>query len=643
MKLLQVILIFLLGLPLLSGQQPHNCPYHSYAVYDYENPLFERWLSAYDVKGYDLSLSVSNENTQIDGTAVIFVEALRRVDTLVFELQDALTVSSILLGSDLLDFEHTGDVVYIALGRSFQKGELIRVDISYGGDAGQDRGFFAGISTNKDYTYDFSVTYTLSEPMNASDWFPVKQVLEDKIDSLTFRITCDKDLMAGSNGILLGVTEQKRTHTFIWKTEYPMAYYLLSFAVADYRDFSFYTSLPEGGDSVLVQNFIYDSDEVFSRWEEGIRMTGPLINTFSGLLTAYPFAKEKYGHCMAPLGGGMEHQTMTTLQGFNFFLVAHELAHQWFGDHITCGNWQDIWINEGFASYLEYIAAQELLGQAPADEWMNTAMSIALRETTGSVYVPEEEVEDTYRLFDLGLSYKKGAILLHMIRFILDDDALFFQVFQSYLEQYGNGLALGADFQAILESESHMDFSCFFEQWYYGEGFPRFMIYWDQKGDTLTIRSEQTTSASEVTPLFQLPFEVEILKAEGGRERIRLEQSINREEYSIPVKGRVEDVIFDPDNHLLCTSGVIQNLLVEKAYRYGPNPVTGELFIQFPNTGPFDELRITNLAGQDVLIMKDMDNPATIDLSSFSDGPYLLEFSNSRGTYQERIVKVSEN
>jgi hypothetical protein len=411
--------------------------------------------------------------------------------------------------------------------------------------------------------------------------------------------------------------------------------------VAEYRDFSFKTALPGGGDSLLVQNFIYDSDEVFSYWEEEIRMTGPLISTFSELLCEYPFAKEKYGHCMAPMGGGMEHQTMTTLQSFNFFLVAHELAHQWFGDHITCGNWQDIWINEGFASYLEYIAAQELLGQASADEWMENAMAIALGKTSGSVYVPEDQVEDSYRLFDNGLSYKKGAILLHMIRFILDDDALFFRVLQSYLEQYGSGNALGADFLAVLEAESAMDFSAFFQQWYYGEGFPRFGIYWNQKGDSLKIRSEQTTSASEVTPFFQLPFELEILMADGRTERIRLMQNKNIEEYTVPVVGRITDLIFDPDKHLLKTASVIQELPVNKAYRLGPNPVSAELFIQFPNAGPFDELRITNMAGQDVLVLKDIENPISLDLSKLTDGSYLLEISNSRGIFQEQIVKVS--
>ena len=641
MKLLQVILFLFLGLPLLSGQYTPNCSQHMHAPNGYENPLYDNWLSAYDVKSYELSLSVSNENTLIDGRAEILVEALRSLDTLVFELQDALTVSRVEFRGDPLGFEHKEGAIYMVLGRSFQEGELIRVGIDYGGDAGQDRGFFAGVSSKNDYKYNFDVTYTLSEPMNASDWFPVKQVLEDKIDSLIFHISCEKPLMAGSNGVLAEVKEEKQTRTFTWITRYPMAYYLVSFAVAEYRDFSFKTALPGGGDSLLVQNFIYDSDEVFSYWEEEIRMTGPLISTFSELLCEYPFAKEKYGHCMAPMGGGMEHQTMTTLQSFNFFLVAHELAHQWFGDHITCGNWQDIWINEGFASYLEYIAAQELLGQASADEWMENAMAIALGKTSGSVYVPEDQVEDSYRLFDNGLSYKKGAILLHMIRFILDDDALFFRVLQSYLEQYGSGNALGADFLAVLEAESAMDFSAFFQQWYYGEGFPRFGIYWNQKGDSLKIRSEQTTSASEVTPFFQLPFELEILMADGRTERIRLMQNKNIEEYTVPVVGRITDLIFDPDKHLLKTASVIQELPVNKAYRLGPNPVSAELFIQFPNAGPFDELRITNMAGQDVLVLKDIENPISLDLSKLTDGSYLLEISNSRGIFQEQIVKVS--
>ena len=130
----------------------------------------------------------------------------------------------------------------------------------------------------------------------------------------------------------------------------------------------------------------------------------------------------------------MEHQTMTGMGNFDFYLVAHELGHSWFGDYVTCATWQDIWINEGFASYMEYVTAQQLLSQEAADNWMANAMSIAMGKTQGSVYVPEEEVEDPYRLFDYGLSYKKGAILLHMNKWEPYHQEDFYNSFQLRVE-----------------------------------------------------------------------------------------------------------------------------------------------------------------------------------------------------------------
>ena len=634
-----------------GGQIHHSCPFEHSGSVSYKNPLYDRWLSAYNVISYNITLSVSNKDTHIDGSAALLIQAERDLDTLVLELQEALNISRIQFSEDIgdwsfrdndtLTFEQKDDTVYIAMDRLWRADEMFQVKIFYSGDAGQNRGFFAGITNSKDHDYGFDVTYTLSEPHNSKDWFPVKQVLEDKIDSVTFHLRCHKDLLAGSNGLLVDVEEDGDDHILTWRTRYPMAYYLVSFAVADYRDFSFYTPLSLDGDSVLVQNYIYDDNELFSEWEEEIRATGSMITTFSKLLVDYPFAQEKYGHCMAPMGGGMEHQTMTTLQDFSFYLVAHELAHQWFGDFVTCGNWQDIWINEGFASYFEYVAAQQLLGQEAADSWMNNAMSIALRETEGSVYVPEERAEDTYRLFDYGLSYKKGAILLHMIRFILSDDSLFFGLIREYLARYGSGVAKGEDFRDILESESGRDFSCFFDQWYYGEGFPRFTVYWDQQGDTLRIQSEQTASAPAITPFFRVPFEIELRMAGGASERIRVEQTAGMQDFSLAVDGLVEDVIFDPGNHILKTASVIHQVPADRTYRIGPNPVSGELYIQVPNTGSIEKIRITNLSGQEVLERIDAGNPVTMDLSFLSDGPYLLEFSGSSGKYLERIVKIT--
>jgi aminopeptidase N len=648
----KLIVLLVLALPgTVKAQVPHSCPFS--ARESYENPLYEAWLSAYDVKHYTLSLEVNNMNTFIRGDAEVVIEALRVMDTLVLELQDGLEVSGVMFSKDIaasvyppgneLNFFHQNDAIYMALSESLQKGELLRVKINYEGEAGRDRGFFAGISNKKGTDYGFDVTYTLSEPLNARDWFPVKQVLEDKIDSVTFNLICDKKLLAGSNGLLVNVEDMGSDHILTWKTYYPMAYYLLSFSVADYMDYSYYAPLSDESDTVLVQNYIYDTEEVLSDWKEGIDNTGRFITLYSQLLGDYPFAMEKYGHCMAPMGGGMEHQTMTTIQNFKYFLVAHELAHQWFGDYVTCGNWQDIWINEGFASYMEYVAAEHLRGQEAADDWIEDAISIALGEKEGSVYVPAGEVENDYRLFSYGLSYKKGALLLHMIRYILNDKELFFEVLRTYLDRYQDGLASGADFQAILEEVSQVDFSCFFEQWYYGEGYPIFQIFWEQKGDSLLIRSEQTGSAASVTPLFQLPFEVEIVSVNGQRQRHKLMQQNHSEEFSIPAEGMVERVIFDPDLHLLKTATVSQKLPEGKPFRFGPNPLTDQLVIQFSNMMQIDAVRICNLSGQEIYKAMDVENPLILNLGYLADGPYLLELTSASETYQERIVKVSRN
>ena len=123
-----------------------------------------------------------------------------------------------------------------------------------------------------------------------------------------------------------------------------------------------------------------------------------------------------------------------------------------------------------------------------------------------------------------------------MIRFILDDDELFYEVLRTYLSRYQNGLATGADFQAILEEVSDLDFSCFFEQWYYGEGYPVFKLFWEQEGDSLFLSCEQS-SASGVTPLFHVPFELDILYANRQKKRVRLIQANSKEEFFVPVDG----------------------------------------------------------------------------------------------------------
>lgn len=329
---------------------------------------------------------------------------------------------------------------------------------------------------------------------------------------------------------------------------------------------------------------------------------------------------------------------MTTIANFNFYLVAHELAHQWFGDWITCGSWQDIWINEGFASYMEYVAAQGLLGQDEADAWMQQARSVAFSATEGSVYVPSASVENVSRLFSYELSYRKGAMLLHMIRFMVDDDTLFFSILRNYLALYANSGATGMEFKAVLEAGSGLDFSSFFDQWYFGEGYPRMDLAWRQSADTLHLTAVQTTSHPEVTPLFNIPFEVELLLGDGRRERVRLEQVDSETRFQLPVSGQVRDLVFDPDGCLLANGTVNELWMSEKPYLLGPNPAGGVLNIRFFEGSRAGDVRLIGMDGKQYLKLLDLPNPCELSLSGLRSGPYILEITRSSERFQEKVI-----
>ncbi len=621
----------------LSGQQFHSCPLDHHVDVVYENPLFDQWLSKYDVKFYHVSLEVSNESTFIDGFTSIHVEVTDALDTIVFQLIDALEVAAVEVdGTGEPGFDHREDAVYIPVDAV--TGEDIEVTINYSGDAGQSRGFFAGITSAFDNTNEQWVTYTLSEPLNARDWFPVKQVLTDKADSVWVDLTVDQELMAGSNGLLEEIEDVgSGKHKYKWRSKYPIAYYLISLAVADYRDYSFNAALSGGNDSVLVQNFIYDDEAYFQEWKSRIDNTGDMITLFSDLVEDYPFAEEKYGHAVAPMGGGMEHQTMTTLSNFNFTLVAHELAHQWFGDNITCATWQDIWINEGFASYFEYLALQHLYGQENADNWMEYSMALAMEET-GSVYVPEEQADDVYRVFDYGLTYKKGATLLHMIRYELDNDSLFFGILREYSERYGDSLATGMDFMGVLNELSGMDFSCFFDQWYFGKGYPDFTLAGYQENDTLYVQSLQETTSAE-TSLYRMHFDLRVVTADGVQD-YRLFQEENEQIFKIPVRSTVFDIQFDPEKHLLARSNVELQLPEGKDFMYGPNPFAGQMILKFRNHNGNEKLSIYTLDGK--ILMEEIvsSNPYILDLSGLDDGSYVLSLDGFDVPDPVKIVKI---
>ncbi|MBZ0241953.1 MAG: T9SS type A sorting domain-containing protein, partial [Bacteroidales bacterium] len=485
-----------------------------------------------------------------------------------------------------------------------------------------------------------------SEPFSAKDWWPNKQVLTDKSDSVWVFLTTNTNEMAGSQGLLTNITDLGNNKLrYEWKSNYPIAYYLISFAVSDYQEYNIYAK-PEAleNDSILVQNYIYNHPNYLNSNKVDIDATVPMIELFSDLYAMYPFRDEKYGHCITTLGGGMEHQTMSTMGSFSFGLVAHELGHMWFGDNVTCATWSDIWVNEGFATYSNYLAVEHLIGHTAGQNFMVSTQNNVMSSAGGSVYVPPSEAtpDNVWRIFNGRLTYDKGAAIIHVLRNEINDDELFYEVLNTYQEFFTDSTATGDDFRMILEQVTEMDFEQFFNQWYYGQGYPRYDIEYYMFENTFNMYVTQTTSS--ITPLFQMTMEYKLTFSDNSDTTVRLFQGSNLEHFALELEKQVVGVQVDPDNWTFervnsIVVGTNSELKSENYFSAYPNPVSDVLNIVFAQEQQQSTAVLRNSAGQ-ILRSQPLNSINNqLDMSDLPKGMYFLTVSNDRNSYTQKLVK----
>lgn len=599
----------------------------------------------FDVNFYHIDLEMTNQSTFISGSTTIKSTVIdANLDSVFFELTSLITIDSILLDGVLANYIHNNDELYVYLASPMQVGDIFSIQVFYHGEPGGS-GFFSGISNASSNSWGNKVTWTLSEPYNAMTWFPVKQILTDKADSAYIYITVDSNLMAGSNGILNAVTDMGNgKKRYEWHSLYPIAYYLLSATVAEYVEYNIYAHPNGTTDALLIQNYVYNNSGCLPYFKNEIDETADCIELLSDLYGLYPFMNEKYGHCMAPFSGGMEHQTMTSLGYFDFGLIIHELGHQWFGDNVTCGTWQDIWINEGFATYTEFLGWQNLKSEAEADSWMTETHNIVMQEDYGSVYVPEADVYNDSRLFDYRLSYKKGASLVHMIRYIIDNDPVFFDVLRTFQEIYTDSTATGDDFKAVLEDVSGISFTDFFNQWYYGDGYPKYAVEWYWQNDTIYINTQQTTTAN--TPLFTNPLDYRLVKQQGGDTIIRLTQTSNYQQFKVYMPLEIMHITLDPENWVLMRQLSISNNQSvadisnnKLAFTCFPNPAINSVKLEFLEKNNIEKnIEIKDLSGK-IIYKEKMNTPKhTIAVNNFSNGMYIISVYGKNLEYHQKLL-----
>jgi len=555
------------------------------------------YMFNYDVKFYKLDIEAYDTTDQFSGYAIVVGEVIDNpLDTFSIELHNKLAVDSAFIDGVKYIFDHSSNNITVIPAAPIPVGSLFEFKLFYHTPVGYSSTYYSS-KQNPSYG-DFYVSQSFSEPYSAHEWMPCKQELEDKADSVHIFITTDSSLMAAGPGLLTEVLLPDGKVRYEWRCHIPAAYYLIAFAVSDYQDYSIYAK-PDSlvGDSILIQSLVYDYPGCLESNKANLDNTPQMIEILSNLYGLYPFYQEKYGHYMwyPSSFSGMEHITMSGMRYFNTYLISHELGHSWWGDNVTCATWSDIWINEGFATYTQYLILEYMFSKASADAQMATHMNFVMSATDGSVYVPAEDLGNVGRIFSNRLSYKKGGNLVHMIRFEMNNDSLFFRTLYKFQQQYKDSIATGLDFKNVCEEISGLDFTDFFDQWYFGEGWPIYGLTWSQDNDTISLDVTQSTS-TPITPLYKMPMEYKITFT-GGDTTFRVYQTNNDTTYKFILPFEVYEIEIDPNNWVLNGVDTVihrKNLdlkvFLEGAYDLQSNLMKTDLNPEFlPLTQPYNQ------------------------------------------------------
>ena len=591
----------------------------------------------YDVTHHDLRFTVNPDTTTpfISGVVSTTFRALSNMTTVTFDMATALAVSSVTMNGMGLTFTQSNYELNINLPTTLSTGTTATVIITYAGSPPQAEAAFTR-STHA----GTPVIYTLSEPFGARDWWPCKQDLNDKIDSFNIYITCPSAYIGVSNGLLQSSTTSGGNTTRHYRHNYPIPAYLISLNVTNYVTYNIQAGLGTVQNPFFpINNYLYPEGNT-TTVQTAINQTVPVMNVFEEKFGFYPYRNEQYGHVQFSWGGGMEHTTMSSMGGWSRSLIAHELAHQWFGDKITCGTWRDIWLNEGFAEYLAGLVVESLDGPASFISWKTTKINNITTASNGALYLTEAEALNVSRIFSSRITYNKGSMVVHMLRWKMGD-ANFYQAVRNYLNDsnLAFGYAITADLKAHLEAVHGASLSEFFNDWVYMQGYPTYTITaqnWGAGQAKITV--SQTQSDPSVT-YFEMPLEIRLSGAGGATQDVIVNHTANGQQFIVSVPFVVTGVTFDPNKHIISKNNIVT--LGTESFEWSatvsvyPNPTNDVLHVMMPSSLQLNKIEIYNTLGQ----LEGEKSTADFSIADLAFGVHWLKISTSEGIIYKNFIK----
>lgn len=566
-RLLAAVAAVALAAPVVSAQDrdafrfdPANDRHVMETIQKAESRPVEKLAAARtepDASGWDATKYTLRYDVNMSGRSVaarVTVDGAATADGLASVELDfvGFSISEVRLDGAAADFTRAGNgrVLRVALPRALAAGEPFSIEVAYSGVPQTENGLGLGFTTNGAATF--------AEPEGARLWFPCKDRPSDKARYESF-VTVPSSLVVASNGRLADKTTESGKTTYHWVEENQIATYLVSLAVSDYR------VIEDSYRGIPVWHYVYPQLESAARRD--FSRTPAMMQAFEERLgVPYPF--DKYGHALFEnFGGAMEHQSCSSygaglVTGDNRYdlVVAHELGHQWFGDLVSPVEWEEIWLNEGLATWTEALWVEEVSpGSFRGYQANRESYWIEYEGRVGaySLYAPPPE-----RLFGTTI-YQKGGWVVAMLRYVVGDEP-FFAGLRAYLEAHRGGSASTRDLQAAMEEASGRDLTAFFDEWVYGLGYPTYETSWRSRAVPggryqLDLRVRQTQPTPTV---FTTPLEVEAFGPNGARVRQRVEVAGKDSTASLCLSFEPTSVRVDPDNRVLGTVAAT-NMAVE--------------------------------------------------------------------------------